>query len=1578
MATPRFNHTLQKLIYQSRRLYRRTTRAFVNWVLRGLFVVGRSPFSTSGFVLPTVVLLLLILSLTVGAISYRSFTRTSDVISDRQQRVIYNSATPAIDRAKAKLEFLFDPLGDPRRPGGVPGEDVLLNMMYNDGRGDLDPADDITRGGDDYTFPDETRVDLDGDGEWDNAWRYPVDRDGDGTNDAWNIYSIIFRTPKPSDPGYAGIRLTTDPNNPSVPIGIDDEGMAQRANQLMVRNAPLSNTFSTTSACTSGLDTDRGVLEGWFPNNGTPGQVRKNFQVDALVVPFNEAGEFPAGSPISSLEFQQDRVADTGNKWGAWFRNDLEIFPGPAFTWNGAMHTRGSFFVGDSSSFRSVLISAPESCVYDKDASRITMAEFEENEDNNVPAFQGQFINGTVKANKFNGSSTINLYDKENPQIGTRTMNAGGDTVTAGSNATAFSLDPVKLLTEDVSQSRGWAENQGNNNLPSDSRDPAWADSAFTVDRNRIYNKTEEVPYVDDQYRADNRWGPKPRVRGINAQIPLAIPDAPVSADNPNGYDIGVQIEGDKLAAQELPDEELIRTAEAESPSQADVAENLGLDGYWERRADYQGLKLIVGQRLELGNNMGWGGVDGRGIPALAQSEQEASSVEPLRPWNSCTGADGNVRANANRCNEARQRRMLRDNLAAVQAMAVYHFADKTDGMPLACMASTVHPGTPDTLAKSATFANWNPDGFSNLQSKYPLAISNFFLGAGTNGWDFEPPVKSDFVNLETPMMKALQNLAHYAGDPKGGAPSFPPVTNDSTVHPYPSMAMWGDFSILRRVIELMKDGTDYDALSPADQATLHTAACTIGMLAYNIDYLDQLYGSGLSNGDVSLTSSIDSDVRAELRQLSDAIGAIKGKSITGFDPQIHTPDNYIYGLKGDTSLNNTNGRKLIALAEMLATKEQVRRDRLAGFAGVYGANAIKYGDTPKGKSPYFSQSCQAFLDDTNLKNLIELCSDYPKYPILAALFGTQPNKTEATAAPILRDLEDRNNYSTYIRDVNQGFVYYRLTPAEVSEIALKPRPLNQWKLPYIANTSSTDTDFSPVQPNNPNHPNLLLLKQCVVASDICIEKDQSNGASLFRVAFKDAALFNGREMMTARTLDLDLDILRKTAIGNSYWLPAEERAGVIYAFREDGVREGSIVRPPSSDWATCGTTTALETNAACRMNTTPNAYQSTDPPPATNGISTKPVDFYADPDRRPFAFRLKNGKSIERPEQEIAGMTFVSDNAVYIQGDFNFHRSGGAEVQEFNQLLDDNSNNFYTRGNSGLNNKFARPKTDQWRPAEILADAITILPINFCDGSILDTFGGAVTGNTTANYGCSNSNNITSFGDQNLPNQTLGTKPSGSPGSLPDDGWLRENPLGSNKNRSPVRVSRDGNPVLVAGSYTNKENYNDVQEYGVSTSQRYLTFWDSKSLITAPNRTEVNAVIVSGLVPSRTGQSYGGLHNFPRFISNWGSRRLYIKGSIIQLSFSNAATAPFDQEAWEVGQTPTTDAELIKYYNPPSRLWGYDVALQYASPGPLSARFAGVEDSRSEFYSEPALDDPYIVKLCKAMQAQVTNLPCE
>ena len=177
---------IQRLFRQIWKLAVSFTKSLADWLLRGLLVTRTRQHrqtARAGFVLPTVAMLLVVVTLVIGSILLRTGSRTNQVISERNQQIIYNAATPAVDRAKAKLEYLFK--RDDRLPQGTPSESRLMSMLLNDGQNNVDRLPTNP-----YNLADETRLDLDGGGE-DPAWSFKMDTDGNGQPDTTVAYSII-------------------------------------------------------------------------------------------------------------------------------------------------------------------------------------------------------------------------------------------------------------------------------------------------------------------------------------------------------------------------------------------------------------------------------------------------------------------------------------------------------------------------------------------------------------------------------------------------------------------------------------------------------------------------------------------------------------------------------------------------------------------------------------------------------------------------------------------------------------------------------------------------------------------------------------------------------------------------------------------------------------------------------------------------------------------------------------------------------------------------------------------------------------------------------------------------------------------------------------------------------------------------------------------------------------------------------------------------------------------------------------------------------------------------------------------
>jgi len=1932
MSDPKLAKAAHRLLREVQRIAKRFTKATVLWLLRVAFITNRrGRYANAGFVLPTTAMLVLVVTLTAGALSYRAFNTSNRAIGDLQNRVIYNSATPAIDRARAKLEFMFDPAKDFRFPGGVPSEKFLTSMMLNDGSNiNGAVAAPLTVGGaDPYQLPDEQRLDINGDNQKDNAWAYREDTDRDGKADATIVYSILFSTPNDT-----GLGTNQVPGYQKL-LQLDDDAKVRGETQgnrviSFARTGPLSNAKAKT--CGSG-STGGGVEQGWYEDQGgITSTLRKNFQVDAFVIPDKVAAG--AQGNFTTLEFQQDRQLDRGNKWGAWFRNDMEIFPGPPFNWNGAIHTEGSFIA--SGSFTAYLVSTRPSCVYSP-ARSSEISVTEKIGSTASDTFYGLFSSGTIRDNNTNSGARIHIYS-DNPQdIVNNTGNRYDIPLTAsndwfnGSQPINIALNPARIQENDGYQARGGdTSNAGNRDMSN-----MGANNKFPL---RFFANQEIAPYVDDTYRADDRYGPKQRYKG-SVVIPSGARSGDVIPNSDPNYD------------------QLVAT----SPLGNDDT-NVGLDGYWERRALNEGARIIVGQRLELGNSSGWS------APKDRPNTLQDGVLQPLDATTLRAG-DGNVStvrefdgavltgsalentdpelnddsgdplyapASLSSANphENRQRRALRDNSAAVQATAVYHHAsDSGQNYPIACLASTAHHGSPYALARSINFL---PTIFKNTNSQDVGLIVDFFNGKGTNGWEFEPPQQNEtnfasaVANTTSPLRIALDNLANFAGDPQG---AFPAEQVSGEIHPDPEVTMWGDFSNLRRTLQRL-DAVGYNALSPADKTNLETASCTLGMLAYNIEQVRQFDPKNPANDQgvagIGQTGRLMGALGFDLFELMDGVndpvngnlevvprqqlstyqyGKING---LGGDPGNINPSYYnardydrvpaeafLAKLRESYERNGltTQERRKLAMAELVFAHFQIERDRTYGFraspaANTWNYNPYVYFNDALGGFQLFSSACDpntfAFTsttaganetgkasaekvklqlgaeqnvirfriglsrlcgtvipngalregpgdlhipvrnDNTNLARFLvtqngsspfnlqgvtlalpegvnapnptsfsaperkeglayfweyqkyfdnrkvtgagldspEYRKEYylrasvaPKWPSLYYLFpqvqhGLTGGLTsfagigggtvcidhrQPTGSLTYFDPDNCNTSGTPLRAAFQPWAEPYVTDpgvaASVGTYLFKPvdnggagNPSNVSPLVYTVgddnddgqiDVGTTKCDFSPngkhcyrsfnfpltgrsvaglvVRPRRLpagfNNPTVLdatagTWQTPIFALDSITTRQQfrptnriivpnGNNFNSARgvtavIPFLDRVMFNGREWLPARVMDIDLGMLRHEIVTpGEPWLPM---SGIIYAFREDSVREDAIARSPNG-------ATGAQTNAT----STDPAAQS-DPAYSSQKISFKAVDYVPEPERRVHGFRLRDGAILRRSpntvsgastgieeQDNIRGLSFFSDDPVYIMGYYNLHQTGTSDsavedtaintnngggtnrIEEFRELLPTNTTynktQFY-RDRTNLNPDFANQTKDWWRPSEILADSITILSESFCDGSAIDTFmttaqsNNAEVTNTTfsgtnktlsgddlANYlfpyslkpgstvqgaavyndtstglygsGCaaSGANSRTSFLNQNRPRYN---------GMFSQNGWawMRETPDDS---FAPVAISRNGSgrvlpyqPAPGNSAFNNRQSKinmvnvvaNSLEEKDIartSISWRKpepifdYDFIASRNSISADNtyfringsdenigrraippaqNTRVNSIVISGIGPSRTGSAYGGLHNFPRFLENWNY--LWFSGSFLQLSFSNYGTAPFDNDAWEISQSPSTSTERISYYSPPNRLWGYDVALQLAPAGPAAARFVTSSNVRNEFYNEPPANDAYIKALCESLRA--------
>lgn len=192
---------------KSRAIKSRTIKKTITRLLKGIFGNKKRQTSTnSGFVLPTVTMVSMVVVLLTLAIMIRSFERSKHASNVRVNQTVINAAIPAIDRGRAKINKLFQ---DQRISRSLPSDQ------------DLD--DNLTTNIHDYTFGDETplTLSLDNSETLKTAWKFPVDTDNNGKFDSYTLYAIYYRNPPKNKDNNQYIRARntlearSTPTNPS-------------------------------------------------------------------------------------------------------------------------------------------------------------------------------------------------------------------------------------------------------------------------------------------------------------------------------------------------------------------------------------------------------------------------------------------------------------------------------------------------------------------------------------------------------------------------------------------------------------------------------------------------------------------------------------------------------------------------------------------------------------------------------------------------------------------------------------------------------------------------------------------------------------------------------------------------------------------------------------------------------------------------------------------------------------------------------------------------------------------------------------------------------------------------------------------------------------------------------------------------------------------------------------------------------------------------------------------------------------------------------------------------------------------
>ncbi|MBE9037708.1 hormogonium polysaccharide biosynthesis protein HpsA [aff. Roholtiella sp. LEGE 12411] len=319
-----------------------TVKKQIIWLLRNLFATNRKRGTVNaGFVLPTVAMVALVVVLLTTAILFRSFERSKNASNVRVNEATLNAATPAIDRARAKLNKLFQ---DGRLPRATPTD----NALY----------DTLTTNLDEYTFGDETKLKLiQGSDTLETAWQYPVDTDNNGKFDSYTLYGIYFKNPPVSDGAYTRARNSLEARTPPMTAGSV--------------NGDCGDTLGTSATLVGNT--------GWFTIGG---KLKKAFFAYTATVPIITPPDtinyepYKGNKGFSALEYQQERVQLPLVNNAVIYEDDINLTPGPVFRLNGRIFTNSNFLTGAPRGAGGVTlyqVSSKTSCFYEDDNAKIIL-----------------------------------------------------------------------------------------------------------------------------------------------------------------------------------------------------------------------------------------------------------------------------------------------------------------------------------------------------------------------------------------------------------------------------------------------------------------------------------------------------------------------------------------------------------------------------------------------------------------------------------------------------------------------------------------------------------------------------------------------------------------------------------------------------------------------------------------------------------------------------------------------------------------------------------------------------------------------------------------------------------------------------------------------------------------------------------------------------------------------------------------------------------------------------------------------------------------------------------------------------
>jgi hypothetical protein len=1165
----------------------------------------------------------------------------------RVNQQVLAAATPALDRAKAKIEYLLGP-GKPTLD--TPSDETLYQAMssYNNTNPDA------------YTFGDEKRLVLKADlslppdntarnddpkgsiltqgGEeketLNTAWTYPVDTNSDGKFDTFSLYGIFFRTPT--------ITTTTRPRRP-----------------LDARTPPMQ-TGKSDPACTQGQGTVADLVgnSGWERREG---RFQKSFFVYTVNVPITEAEASTlgpqykafAGTPsISALEYQQDQSLIPLSNNAVVYEDDLDISPGPPLNLNGRIVTNSNLLVsglGGARNIRLFQVSSKDSCFYSAENSKIVVA--------------GNVVNGWSGASTPTNAVEVHLFkntadpqpDVNAPAIDTTNQSVAENSLQVLYNNQAYSQRLNALVGGQMEA------------------DPGGTNDPFSVRQAQQPPKSQtRVQALEDYF--------KQRLR----KIPFAevLPGTPNGGIDPaipkTSY---IQGSGDSLRpidAWSLPTNGTPVVGTVGGPTNLTIRPNqLESRNIITENIPSGESEENLGERVIVGNNLPsqrWDGtkfVDEKqfvdGVTDWTVPDDERRSRKPQVITIGDVGATdrgngtGEVPDSATAPNPpyrdgfwertaAEISKSPLDNVGGLRVITSAGVYDRTNSFlppPRWIDANGIlKSGPPSAVIAGNPAINTYDDPATVRVEQYPVVWPDSMpmspLGLGSKVYDNTNPTVGA---VEAVNWKRWVQALIVGGGPQvvvaQANNSDLPATQTNPLFPFvvetPTTARQfakGDLRMrATAVYHYAHDGYDPVALAAGAQPQQKPLACVSSYYdPTNAFTARNLIGLGGAPTDVS------------------GEGALAQNTI-------------------------------IPVADRPGSRQEI----------IGSNNGITYGPPTQRANPSKSTDNGAGLlsgGDAILEAQANLV--FPD-----GRFANGPLRTALQVEPAARTLAQKSA----IDSTNCAL--------QILDGTISPQPA---LIPHGAIQEVAFLNGREIKAVDSDDPNTIVNEAFTLSSPLGTAPPAAQLPAFYNQPLEE------REPLEIRATQIDLLLLRghpapSTAIGPEWLLP---NSGIIYASRDDALPDRS------------------------------NRFDPTIPGAANASKRASPSDYQLDPTRKPNGIVLIRGQQLFRgggtptPPSDLnalvreKGLTLVSNLPVYIKGDFNPHGNipasapvgGFTEVEEFTQLVNGTWANFYGRTKNELDPNFAcRAKDprlpnctsgDFWRPANVLADAVTLLSRNY------------------------------------------------------------------------------------------------------------------------------------------------------------------------------------------------------------------------------------------------------------------------